>query len=50
MVYAHLENSKQEKELFVTINNKLNFAMHLININKNANNKRAKNPHISFFN
>ena len=32
-----LKNSKQEKVLRVTINNKLNLAMHLSNITKNAN-------------
>ena len=32
-----LKNSKQEKVLGVTIDNKLNFATHLLNITKNAN-------------
>ena len=32
-----LKNSKQEKVLGVTIENKLNFATHLLNITKNAN-------------
>ena len=32
-----LKNSKQEKVLGVTIDNKLNFATHLSNITKNAN-------------
>ena len=32
-----LKNSKQEKALGVTIDNKLNFATHLSNIPKNAN-------------
>ena len=32
-----LKNSKQEKVLGVTIDNKLNFAMHLSNITKYAN-------------
>ena len=32
-----LKSGKQEKVLGVTINNKLNFAMHLWNITKNAN-------------
>ena len=32
-----LKNSKQEKVLGVTIDNKLNFAKHLLNITKNAN-------------
>ena len=32
-----LKNSKQEKVLGVTIDNKLNFKMHLLNITKNAN-------------
>ena len=32
-----LKNSKQEKVLGVTIENKLNFATHLSNITKNAN-------------
>ena len=32
-----LKNSKQEKVLGVTIDNKLSFAMHLLNITKNAN-------------
>ena len=34
-----LENSKQEKVLGVTIDNKLNFATHLLNITKNATTK-----------
>ena len=33
----HLKKSKQEKVLGVTIDNKLNFATHLLNITKNAN-------------
>ena len=32
-----LKNSKQEEVLGVTIDNKLNFATHLLNITKNAN-------------
>ena len=32
-----LQNSKQEKVLGITIENKLNFAPHLLNITKNAN-------------
>ena len=32
-----LKNSKQEKVLGVTIDNKLNFATHLLNITKNLN-------------
>ena len=32
-----LKNSKQEKVLGATIDNKLNFAKHLSNITKNAN-------------
>ena len=32
-----LKNSKQEKVLGVTIDNKLNFKTHLLNITKNAN-------------
>ena len=32
-----LKNSKQEKVLGITIDNKLNFATHLLNITKNAN-------------
>ena len=32
-----LKNSKQEKVLGVTVDNKLNFATHLLNITKNAN-------------
>ena len=32
-----LKNSKEEKVLGFTINNKLNFATHLSNITKNAN-------------
>ena len=32
-----LKNSKQEKVLGVTIDNKLNFATHLLNITKNGN-------------
>ena len=32
-----LKNSKQEKVLVVTIDNKLNFATHLLNITKNGN-------------
>ena len=32
-----LKNSNQEKVLGVTIDSKLNFAMHLLNIIKNAN-------------
>ena len=32
-----LKNSKQEKVLGATNDNKLNFAMHLSNITKNAN-------------
>ena len=31
------KNSKQEKVLGVTIDNKLNFATHILNITKNAN-------------
>lgn len=42
MVYAHLENSKHEKELDVTTNNRLNFAMCLVKMTKNANNKEQK--------
>ena len=34
-----LKNSKQEKVLGVTIDNKLNFATHLTNITKNTNSK-----------
>ena len=34
-----LKNKKQEKVLGVTLDNKLNFATHLSNITKNANNK-----------
>ena len=34
-----LQNSKQEKVVNVTIDNKLNFATHLVNITKNANGK-----------
>ena len=43
MVYAHLENSKQEKELDVTTNNRPNFAVCLVKMTKNANNK-DQNP------
>ena len=32
-----LKNTKQEKVLGVTLDNKLNFATHLLNITKNAN-------------
>ena len=34
-----LKNAKQEKVLAVTLDNKLNFATHLLNITKNANKK-----------
>ena len=34
-----LKNTRQEKVLGVTLDNKLNFATHLSNITKNANNK-----------
>ena len=34
-----LKSSKQEKVLRVTLDNKLNFATHLLNITKNANKK-----------
>ena len=34
-----LKNTKQEKVLGVTLDNKLNFATHLLNITKNANKK-----------
>ena len=34
-----LKNSKQEKVLGITINNKFNFTIHLLNITKNANTK-----------
>ena len=34
-----LKNAKQEKVLAVTLDNKPNFAAHLLNITKNANNK-----------
>ena len=39
LVYRNetLKNSKQEKVLGATIDNKLNFAKHLSNITKNAN-------------
>ena len=50
MVYAHLENSKQEKELDVTTNNRLNFAMCLVKMIKNANNKEQKSFIFSSFN
>ena len=45
-----LKNSKQEKELWLTIDNKLSFATHLSNITKNANIKsnaltRVKKKH-----
>ena len=33
----HKKNSKQEKVVWVTIDNKLNFETHLSNITKNAN-------------
>ena len=33
------KNTKQEKVLGVTLNNKLNFAAHLLNITKNTNKK-----------
>ena len=36
---AILKNSKQEKVLSVTLDNKLNFATHLLNITNNANKK-----------
>ena len=41
LVYGNktLRNSKQEKVLFVTTDNKLNFARHLENIIKNASTK-----------
>ena len=41
LVYGNktLRNSKQEKVLFVTTDNKLNFARHLENIVKNASTK-----------
>ena len=32
-----LKNTKQEEVLCVTLDNKLNFATHLLNISKNAN-------------
>ena len=34
-----LKNTKQEKLLGVTLDNKLNFATHLLNITKNVNKK-----------
>ena len=35
----NLKNTKQEKVLGVTLDNKLNFATHFLNITKNANKK-----------
>ena len=41
LVYGHkiLKKAKQEKVLVVILDNKLNFATHLLNITKNTNKK-----------
>ena len=39
MWWCILKNTKQEKVLGVTLDNKVNFATHLLNITKNTNKK-----------